>query len=219
MMSEQDTKWTGRWVAEKIKDADDVQDVEVVESQILSVRRQHDSFMLGTTAVERVEGKVVRALTGKCNTLSFIVNIPKDSYWTGEAIDLALEHSIAFGGMGDLYRALSRCTDVRQYRNPNISYVEQALEQHDMIVEMERIHDRKYVLKRRGLPEFTIVLVHEYELTKDHVRRARNRYEIFNAILITNPNGDATTQARETARSMNIGIYKLGQLMARINGP
>lgn len=223
-MSARGTKWTGRWVADQIMSMDDVQDVEVVEYQILSVKSQHDSFMLGTTAFECVNRTVVRTLTERSNALSFIVNIPKESFWTGGAINLISQYSIAFGGMGDLYRALScltisRLTNVRQYVNPEFSFVEQALEQHDIVMGMKRIYDRKYVLKRQRLSNFTIVLINEYELTKDHVRRARKRYGIFDAILITNPNGDATTQARETARSMNIGIYKIGQLMARINGP
>lgn len=217
-MSEQDTTWTGGWVANKIMDVDDVQDVEIVESQILSVRRQHDSFMLGTMAVERVENTTVRALMDISRMLSFIVNIPKDSFWTGEAIDSVLQYSIAFGGMSDLYRALSCRTDVRQYKNPEFTFVERALGQHHIVIEMNRIHDRKYVLRRRELPDFTIVLINEYELTKEHVRRARDRYELFDAILITNPNGNATAQARKTAKSMNIHIYKIGQLMARING-
>ena len=217
-MSEQNTQWTGRWVADKIRTVDDVQDVEVIESQILSVRRQYDTFMLGTTAFECVNSTVVRTLTERAHTLSFIVNIPKESFWIGEAIDLVSQHSIAFGGMSDLYRALSHPTDVRQYRNPEFSFVEQALEQHDIVIKIERIHDRKYMLKRQGLSDFSIALINEYELTKDHVRIARKRYKQFDAILITNPNGDATTQARKTAKSMNIVIYKIGQLMARING-
>lgn len=217
-MCEQDMQWTGSWVADKIKTADDVQKIEVIEPQILKVKRQYDSFMLGTIALERVNGAAVRILTGKCQTLSFIVNIPKDSFWTGDAIDLVSQYSIAFGGMSDLYRAISRATDIRQYINPEFCFVEQALKQHEIIINMKRIHDRKYVLRRRKLRDFTIVLINEYELTKDHVRRARTRYGVFDAILITNPNGDATTQARKTANSMNIGIYKIGQLMARING-
>lgn len=216
-MCEQNAQWTGYWVADKIKTVNDVQNIEVVESQILNIRRKHDSFMLGTTAVERVDNIVVQTLTEKSHTLSFIVNIPKESYWTGEAIDLVSQYSIAFGGMSDLYRALSNRMDVRRYRNPEFSFFERILEQHDIVRKLERIHDRKYILKRRKLPDFTIVLLNEYELTKDHVRRARQIYRIFDAILITNPNGNATTQARITAKSMNIDIYKLGQLMARIN--
>ena len=217
-MSEQNTQWTGRWVANKIRHQDDVQDVEVIESQILSVRRQYDTFMLGTTAFECVNSTVVRTLTERPHTLSFIVNIPKESFWTDEAIDLVSQHSIAFGGMGDLYTALSHPRNVRQYRNREFLLVEQALGQHDIVIKMKRTYDRKYILKRRGLPDFTIVLINEYELTKDHVRIARKRYSKFDAILITNPYGNATTQARETASSINIGIYKIGQLMARING-
>ena len=217
-MCEQNTQWTGCWVADKIKTVNDVQNIEVVESQILNIRRKHDSFMLGTTAVERVDNIVVQTLTEKSHPLSFIVNIPKESFWTGGAIDLVSQYSIAFGGMSDLYRALSNRMDVRRYRNPEFSFVEQALEQHDIVRKLERIHDRKYILKRRKLPDFAIVVLNEYELTKDHVRRARQIYSMFDAILITNPNGNATAQARKTAKSMNIDIYKIGQLMARING-
>lgn len=220
-MSGQSQKWTGRWVASKIKAQATyyVQDVEVVEFQILRITRQHDTFMLGTTALECVDGTAVRTLLERLDTLSFIVNIPKESFWIDEAINLISQYSIAFGGMGDLFRALLDDTDVRQYRNPEFSFVEQALEQHDIITGIERIHDRKYVLSRLELPDFTIVLMNEYELTKDHVRTARERYGIFDAILITNPYGSATTQAKETARSINsrIRIYKIDQLMARIN--
>lgn len=217
-MPEQNQKWTGCWVADKIKAQSlHVKDVEIVEFQVLRVTRKYDTFMLGTTAFERVDSTVVRTLIERFNTLSFIANIPKESFWTGKAINLVSQYSIAFGGISDLFRALPDPTDIRQYKNPEFSFVEQALKQHNIVTEMKRIHDRKYVLGRLRLPDFTIVLVNEYELTKDHVRRAKKRYGIFDAILITNPNGNATTQARETARSINICIYKLGQLMARIN--
>lgn len=213
-----DAEWTGRWVAEKIVDR--IQDVEVIGSQILSVAREHDSFLLGTTAVERVDCTVVRAITETVAELSFVVNIPKESYWTGEAICLLSRHSVAFGGMGDLYRALSRDEDdLRQYRRPEFDFVECALGQHDRVTVMTRVHDRKYVLGRRGLTDFTIVLLNEYELTKDHVRRAKTRYGLFDAILMTNPNGKATAQATEVAKSIGANIYEAGQLMARINGP
>ena len=216
-MSGQNEDSTGSWVAKKIEP--NVEDVNVVESQILSVRRQYDTFILGTTASKCVDSTSVRTLTEMSDRLSFIVSIQKDSFWTGGAIDLISQRSIAFGGMGDLYRALSdHLTDVRQYRNPEFVFVEQVLGQHNIVVKMDRIHDRKYVLKRRGLSDFTIVLMNEYELTKDHVRIAIGRYNKFDAILITNPNGNATAQAKKTGRSMNIGIYKLGELMARING-
>ena len=217
-MSDKETTWTGRWVAEKIMDNDNIEDIKIVESQILSVRRKHnESFVLGTTAVDCVNSTVVRKLRPEgLDTLSFIVNIPKESFWTGEAISLISQHSMAFGGMSDLYRALS-CTDVREYINPEFDFVERILDQHDVVKTMTRVHDRKYVLGRRGLPDFTIVLINEYELTKDHVRRARDRYKAFRAILITNPNGTATTQAKEVAKSMDIEIHNIRQLMVRIN--
>ena len=171
-MCEQSTQWTGYWVADKIKTVNDVQNIEVVESQILNIRRKHDSFMLGTTAVERVDNIVVQTLTEKSHTLSFIINIPKESYWTGEAIDLVSQYSIAFCGMSDLYRALFNRMDVRRYRNPEFPFFERILEQHDIVRKLERIHDRKYIIKRRKLPGFTIVLLNE----PDCCINSRNMY-------------------------------------------
>ena len=219
-MSNKETTWAGPWVARKIKDRDEVQDVEVVESQVLAVKRNTKApFMLGTIAVDCVDGAAIRKVRTENNlsALSFVVNIPKDSFWTGEAIDLVSHYSIAFGGMGDLYRALSLPVDVRQYRNPEFAFVENALRQHDIVTTMTRIHDRKYALGRQGLPDFTIVLINEYELTKDHVRRAKDRYGSFDAILITNPNGNATKQATKVANSMHIFMGNLCKLMGRIN--
>ena len=101
--------------------------------------------------------------------------------------------------------------------NREFTFVEDALRQHDIVTTITRVHDRKYVLGRLRLPDFTIVLINEYELTKDHVRRAKNRYGSFDAILISNPNGNATMQATEVANSMRIFVGKIGELMGRIN--
>ena len=220
-MLEHDTTWTGRWVADKIEDRSDVLGIEIVESQVLKVRRENDSFMLGTTAVECVRSTVLQTMsTGALEALSFIVNIPKDSFWTGDAIALMSQYSIAFGGMSDLYRVLSYPENVREYVDKEFAFVEEVLGQHDVVETMARVEDRKYVLgRRRGMPDFTIVLLNEYELSKDHVRMAVERYRPFDAILITNPNGNATMQATEVAASMGIDIYMIKQLMGRINAP
>lgn len=212
--------WIGRWVGQKIRENSAVQDVESVGDQVLRVKRARDVFALGTTAVECVTGATLRTLEPEdLGKLSFVVNVPKDSYWVGEAIDRLLDCGVAFGGMSDLHRALSQCADVRQYRNREFAYVERALSQHDAVEDMTRVHDRKYVLHRRTLPNYIIVLINEYELTKEHVRTARERYGNFDAILITNPNGNATAQAREIAKGIGSDVYHLGQLMGRISGP
>ena len=217
-MLEPDATWTGPWVARNIKDEDGVLGVDVIESQVLCVRRRDDSFMLGTTAVERVCSTALRTMP--LETLSFIVNVHKDPFWTVGAIGLMSQHSIAFGGMGDLYEALSAWEDVRQYINREFRYVERALGQHHIVETMTRVQDRKYILRRRrGLPDFVIVLMNEYELAKCHVRMAVERYGPFDAILITNSYGGATTQATEIAGSMGIGIFGMADLMRRINEP
>ena len=211
---------TGRWVAEKIGANSAVQDVEIVGDRILRVRRKCDAIALGTTAVECVTGATLRTLGPEdLGELSFVVNVPKDSYWAGDAIDHLLHCDVAFGGMSDLHSALAFKPNVRQYRNQEFVFVERALGHHHVVKNMTRVYDRKYVLHRGALPDYTIVLINEYELTKEHVRKARDRYGIFDAILITNPNGGATAQAKEVVKSIGSEVYHIRQLMGRIKEP
>lgn len=113
-MSNKDTTWTGPWVAKKIMSRDDIQDVKVIEPQVLAVKGStRTSFLLGTIAVDCVDGAAIREVrTKNLGALSFIVNIPKDSLWTGEAINLVSRYSIAYGGMGDLHRAISHPEEI-----------------------------------------------------------------------------------------------------------
>lgn len=211
-----------RWVAKSVKNHDHVCDVAVVASHVLKIEREQDSFLLGTIGVECVQGAMLRTLWAPetLEELSFVVNIPKECCWTDSAIELMSRYSIAFGGMAELYSALGSCMSVHQYRKSEFAFVEEVLGQHDVVATMIRKGDRKYVLERRqGLRDFTIVLLNEYEVTKDHVRVAVRRYKPFDAILMTNPNGGATSQATEDAEFLGIHICKIKQLMGMINGP
>lgn len=144
--------------------------------------------------------------------LSFIVNIPRESFWTGEAIALTEERSLGFGAMDDLFRSLNEPC-VSSYRRPEFSYFERVVNQHTNVLEMARVHDRKYLLVRVEHGDIEVVLLNEYVLSADEVRTARDRFGAFRAILITNPNGEATSEAKHAARSIGARVFKMKGFM------
>jgi hypothetical protein len=191
--------------------------VELVVPQVLRiVRKEDEPFVAATIATPRVEPSSLQELLNSRFGLAFIANIPRESFWTGEAIALASSHSVAFGGFSDLFSAIS-LPNVRLYVNKEFHFVERGLLQHTRVQQFERVHDRLYLVKRRNLVDVSVVLLNEYELTADHVRTARDRYGAISDILITNPNGKATSSAQQAAESLGARIYKWGEFLGRLN--
>jgi hypothetical protein len=188
-------------------------------SQIVKiVREKHGPFLAGTIATERVDGSAIEPLLTGSFHLEFIVNIPRESYWTGEAIDLVTQNSVAFGGFGDLISAVS-LPDVRQYVNKEFAFAERILSQHSAVADIKRVYDRLYLVKRTGLSDVRIALLNAYDLTADHVRTARARYGKFSAIFHTNPSGRPTSAAQAAAASIGARICTCGQLLGWLNNP
>ena len=215
-MSEQSAAWTGEWVAQKLRGQPEVLKVELVAAQVLQIVRKNDEpFHAGTIATACVEPRTFKQLLEGRLEIQFIANVPRESFWTGEAIEFASRHSVAWGGLGDLFSAVA-LPEPRTYVSKEFGFVERGLGQHTSVSSLERVQDRKYVVRRRGLKDMTVVLLNEYELTDDHVRTARERYGAFNAILLTNPNGGPTSSAKAAAESMGASVYKWGEFLGRL---
>jgi hypothetical protein len=141
---------------------------------------------------------------------------PKESFWTGGAINSAEEKPIGFGGLGDLYSALGN-EEVRTFQKKEFQFIVRGLEQHDKIKSYTRVHDRLYAIERTKYDELSVVFLNEHELTADHIRTARDRYGAFTDLVITNPNGRATSSAVTTAETFNVQILKWGEFLGRLN--
>lgn len=212
-------EWTGSFVAEKLRKLGEVDNVKLLAPQVLHITRiQNPPFVAGTVASDRVVRSTIEPLLDSKFGLSFIANVPKEAIWTGAAIELASSQSVAVGGFGDLLSAIS-LRDVSQYVKKEFALVARILRQHSRVQEFDRVYDRLYVIKRRRLSGVTLVLLNEYALTADHVRIARDRYGEFSDVLITNPNGNATSSAQQAAASMGAQIHDLSGLMLRLNRP
>jgi hypothetical protein len=195
----------------------EVQEGRLLAPQVLHISRvNYRPFIAGTISTPRVESSSFSELINSSYKIEFIANISRESYWTGQAIEYAAEHSIAFGGLGDLFSAVN-FREPYLYVNKEFEFVERSLLQHTKVTTIDRIHDRKYVVNRQSLKSITVVLLNEYELTADRVRTARSRYGPFEAIVVTNPNARPTSLAIEAAASMDVRIYKWGQFLSRLN--
>lgn len=205
------------WVAEKTRGMEGVEDVAILGPFSFRVTRvELLPFEVGVISTSSVTENHVQEVLASSSGIEILVNIPKESIWTGEAIRLADVHQIAFGGIGDLMRAV-HSEDVRQYVRPEFLFVERGLRQHSCVSNYVREADRVYLILRHGLPDLKMVMLYEYELTADHIRVALERYGNFDMVLINNPNGRATTGAAELGRTLGVGIFKWGQFLGRLN--
>ena len=209
---------TTAWVAETIAKITLVQEAVVVGPHSIRIMRDKLApFVAGVISVPVVTPAIVQLVLDADPSIEILVNVPRESIWTGSAINAAAAMGVAFGGMGDLMSAVSD-EDVRRYTRSEYDFVERGLRQHDRVSRLEREADRVYLVHRHGLPPLRFVMLKEYELTGDHVRTARDRYGTFDAVLLNNPNGKPTTGAKEVAKGMGVGIFKWGQFLGRLNG-
>lgn len=208
---------TTQWVASNLREAKEVLKVEVLSDQILCVSRsKYDPFMAGIVSLPRVESDEIRPIVNSKLGVEIITNVPKEAFWTGGALRLVQDNNIAAGVLGDLYRVIN-LENVRAFRPSETAFVERCLLQHDRITSFDRLHDRLYQISRKGLPDLTVVMLNEYELTADHLRTARDRYGNFSVAAITNPNGRVTSAAEEAAKTMGAEILKWGPFLGRLN--
>jgi len=142
----------------------------------------------------------------------FILNIPNDASWTGEAIIELEAEGVAFGKMYDLYRALRMNDDLSTYRNPEFDFVERIMTQHRNVVELARLSDRVYRVTRYVGEDLVVALSKDYEVTADAVRTAYARYAPFDVLFKTNPYGRISSQGREAADKLGVRVVDANEL-------
>lgn len=205
-----------RWVGSILKENSIATDVECIGPRLMRVhRRTLTPFVVGVVSLPRVTARVVQPFVDE-GEADILINIPKESYWTADAVHLLIESPIAFGGIGDLMSAAGD-DDVKGYVRAEYQFIERALGQHDKVSTLDRKNERVYTAKRNGMKSISFVLINEYELTGDHVRTARERHGVFDAVLLNNPNGNATRCAEGVAASMGVRIFNFGPFMGRLN--
>ncbi|NTA10427.1 hypothetical protein [Agrobacterium tumefaciens] len=185
-------------------------------NQVEILREEKDSFLAAVLGVENVTVEEVQAsLTDP--QVEFIMNLPKESYWSGSAIECAASRPVGWGGFGDLVRATSYDDDVRTYENPDFKFINRGLRQHSNISSFDRLSDRCYEITRKRLGVIRVIFLHEYDIEADHIRSAVDRYGRAQIFVHANPNGSTSDAAHEAAKQIKAGVYKWGEFLGRLN--
>ena len=206
------------WAAQKIASMGQVHGVEVLDSNAIRVTREpHAPFVAGIVSFNVVTRDGLKPLWAGALKPEMAVNLPKIGVWTAEAIAFAADQGASFGGISDLMIAVGREETVPNYVNREYTFVERGMHQHSRVLRVERVWDRVYKVSRRDLSELTVAFLNEYELTAERVRDARTRYGQFDTIVMTNPNGRATSRATEVATQIGAPILDWGGFLGRLN--
>jgi hypothetical protein len=212
---------TTAWVANNIAQTTDVTGTTVTSPFTFRVeRKDRTSFDVLVLSYPQVTDAILNPLLAAVPPVSFVVNVPKDGVWTQSGIAAARHHHCAFGGIAELMSAIyHKLEDISEFVKKENAFVERGLLQHDRVGHFDQECDRVYMVHRLGMESLRVVLLNEYELTVEHVRTARTKYGPFDIVLMTNPNGTSTKDAKETAKGMQIAILPWRQFLGRLGTP
>lgn len=212
---------TTAWVANNIARTTDVTGTTVTSPFTFRVERKNrPPFEVLVLSYPQVTDDVLNPLLAAAPPVSFVVNVPKDGVWVQSGIAAAHHHQCAFGGIAELMSAIyHKLDDVSEFVKKENAFVERGLLQHDRVSLFDQEYDRVYTVHRPGMKFLRVVLLNEYELTAEHVRTARTKYGPFDIVLMTNPNGTSTKDAKEAAKGMQIAILPWRQFLGRLGTP
>jgi hypothetical protein len=215
--NDREDNWSGKWIAEKIHKHDNVASVTLVSGNVLHVKRKRwKDLNIATMAIKVVTSATFSDLLKGKKDIDFVVNIPKDACVRGDALNFAEQHNFGFGGLGDLFRALSS-ESPRDYLDPEFGFVLRSLKQHSRVTGVTRVEDRLLRVERRNLEPVVILVLNDYELTAEHLRAGIERYGEFQAIVCSNPNSRITSAAEAAAGESKIQIFNWKEFFSQLN--
>jgi len=204
------------WVSKVLPDQPDVTKATPLALNLVEVERADlPTFLLGVISVRLVTPDAVGPFLKGNSRPSFLVTIPKEAVWTGVAIEALRANNMAFGGMGDLHRAL-RKDDPSDYVFKEYAYVEQRLRQHRSVIRIDRLYDRVWQIHRNPGNPLNIAISNAYDLTADGVRTAYDNYAPFDILFHTNNMGRITQEAHAAAGELGIELIRSDELFERL---
>ena len=161
-MATDDGQRLTRWMARQLESHDNVRSAREVGPHLLAVaRRRYAVAVIGVVSAARVTRRTIEELVEGRRDLSFIVNVPKEGFWTGEALDFAESNGLAAGGVSELYSAMNVCC-VSGFKRPEYVFFERTMYQHTHVTGLERVADRVYVVRTVDGRDVTVLLLNEY---------------------------------------------------------
>ncbi|SDY09555.1 hypothetical protein [Hymenobacter psychrophilus] len=214
MKSEQ---WTTNWVIDKLTGHNRIFSIKKDnENDLILIERNFgENIIVATLSLSEINiSSVVDIITNK--KLDFIVNVKKDYIVKEDAYQLATQHKVIIGGMGDIDRIMNQEYNW-PYLDPETNFIIRGLEQHTKVRSINKIDNRRLKLSTINNNYLIIIYLNDYDLSIESVRKSIREYNSFDCILKSNPNGRISSDAVELASSLNIKLLTWGELLRELN--
>ena len=217
-MSKREDAWSGKWCKEKLETHDAIDSIELISENFLKITDLKGcSFMVATMNLKKIDSVDLETLLAKTD-VDFVLNISSEPYITQSALGMITIKKFGIGGMGDIKAAL-RDGNIKNYISKEIKFILNGLRQHTKVINVTRLDNRRFKVERQNHLPVTIVALHEYELTAERVRNAKDIFTDFDIILISDPSGTPSSNAESVALTLGIKIFKWGELLGMLNKP
>ena len=207
---------TFQWIVEKLQDDNDVKSMSIVSESLLEIiRNEGGPITVTKTTLSSINLEDTKAIL-KNQDADFILHTVKEPFISGSTFDFLDSKKKVLGGFGDLFRVISQNHNW-PYLHPQIKFILRGLQQHTKVSSVRRLDNKRYEIQRYGLETVVIIALDDYDLSIESVRNAVDRYDKFDAVLKSNPNGRITSSAIELADSREIKVFKWGELLGILN--
>jgi hypothetical protein len=202
------------WVADKLAERETLQVIDRTPENFLVVRAEDDyTFLVAVLGVQNViQLSDVQPLFAGTAKPHLVVNVPSKTLWSGGAIDFVHAVPAAFGTLGDISRA-ARTKDAGFYRDKNIGFFINAMEQHKNVSTVSYIYDTVFRVDRKYGASIIVAVIDAYNMSAEDVRNARTRLSYFDVVVKSSNYGSITKQAEAAAESMGAKALNFAGLM------
>lgn len=214
-MTRSDT-WSAGWVSEKISH-NKVSSAIVVGPNLIAIKLVgvDAPLKVATISVDPVTITDLREVLID-DSVEFVMNTKKDALITGEAIEFAENKNFGLGTFGDLYAAIN-WQDLRNYISNDMQFVFLGLKQHTHVESVKRLNNKVYQVTTRALPQATILVLNDYDLTAASVRNGLGKFGRCDIILTSNPYCRTSPESRDAAESCGVRVLSWKQLLGALS--
>ncbi len=189
---------------------------EIIEESVIFIRRiSGTQIRVGSFSFDELNLKNISKVVDSFK-LDFILNIKSEAIYKGEIYSFLDDHKISFGNLSDLYRVISQ-SENWPYLHRDVKFVLRGLKQHSKVIKVERLDNKRLKIIRRNLPSVIIVATNDYEVNAESIRKLKDDFNSFDAILASNPIGRITSQANSVASMINVPLYNWSELYSELN--
>lgn len=205
------------WALDKIKSHEEVSTAEIIDDDIILIKRLNGTeIRVATFSYLELNITNVSEILNRYK-LDFLLNIKSEAIFKGEIYSFLDDKQISFGSLSDLYRVISQ-TENWPYLHRDVKFILRGLKQHSKIFKVERLDNKRLNIIRKGsLCSIIIVATNDYEVNAESIRKLKDDFNSFDAILASNPIGRITSQAYSVASMLNVPLYTWSELYSELN--